>query len=327
MEERFGRDKVKKLLIIIIIIALVVAGGYFFFKGKNKKVNESEVTPERGSISIEIRLDGSVEPRNRIEIKPQVSGRIEDILVVEGQRVKKGEIIAWLSSTDRATLMDLARSKGEDEVKKWEDTYKPTPVISPINGFIISRTKEPGQSVSMSDVLLVMADELIVMANVDETDLRNIFLGQNVVISLDAYQDKKFGGKVEHIAYESTVVSNVTVYEVKILPVRAPGYFRAGMSATVSVLSQKKDDALLLPSDAIIDKGRKKMVKVKSQNPKGSRSERSEYKEVEVGINNGKQVEIVSGITENDVVLLPELGSKGSGSNRARVPGMMGGPR
>ncbi|MBU0952357.1 MAG: efflux RND transporter periplasmic adaptor subunit [Elusimicrobia bacterium] len=309
-----------KKAIIIIVAVLLVISGFLYFKGKKKKVNQMEINPEIGTIAVEFRLDASVEPRNRLEIKPQVSGRIEDVLVVEGQRVKKGEIIAWMSSTDRAALLDLARAKGEDEVKKWEDTYKPTPIIAPIDGFIILRNKEPGQTVSMSDVILVMADELIISANVDETDLKNIYLGQNVAISLDAYPDKNFTGKVEHIAYESTVVSNVTSYEVKIRPVRPPANFRAGMSATIQVIAQKKNDVLLLPIDAVIDKRGKKFVKVKTENKKDG-----ELKEVETGINNGKQIEIISGIEESDTILLPQTESKG-GSNTRRTGGMPGMP-
>jgi macrolide-specific efflux system membrane fusion protein len=63
-----------------------------------------------------------------------------------------------------------------------------------------------------------MADELIIKAYVDETDLRYVKLGQKVRISLDAYPDIKFTGVVEHISYESKQISNVTVYEVKIKP-------------------------------------------------------------------------------------------------------------
>ncbi|OGS22100.1 MAG: hypothetical protein A3J83_03770 [Elusimicrobia bacterium RIFOXYA2_FULL_40_6] len=309
-----------KKAIIIIIAVLLVVSGFLYFKGKKKKVNQMEINPEIGTIAVEFRLDASVEPRNRLEIKPSVSGRIEDVLVVEGQRVKKGEIIAWMSSTDRAALLDIARAKGEDEAKKWEDTYKPTPIIAPIDGFIILRNKEPGQTISMSDVILVMADELIILANVDETDLKNIHLGQNVAISLDAYPDKNFSGKVEHIAYESTVVSNVTIYGVKIRPVRTPANFRAGMSATIQVIAQKKDDVLLLPIDAVIDKRGKKFVKVKTETKKDG-----ELREVETGINNGKQIEIISGIKESDIILLPQSESK-SGTNARRMGGMPGMP-
>ncbi len=280
------------MVVVLSIIAVLVV--------KNKKMRflGFEIYPERGSIAIEFKVTGSVEPRNQIEIKPQISGRLEEILVVEGQNVKKGIVLVWMSSTDRSALLDSVRSKGAEEIKKWEDVYNPTPIIAPIDGFIIARLKEPGQTVTQNDSIVVMADELIIEANVDETDLRYIALGQQTKIFLDAYADKEFYGKIEHIAYKSQTINNVTVYKVKILPLDVPKLFRAGMTATIEVVSQKKEDVLLLPADAIVKKDNKKWVMVKSV------SRIPEMREIQTGIGNGKKVEIVSGISENEVVII-----------------------
>ncbi|MEE8638258.1 MAG: efflux RND transporter periplasmic adaptor subunit, partial [Candidatus Margulisiibacteriota bacterium] len=205
------------------------------------------VRVEVGSIKAEIPSTGIVEPRNRLEIKPPIAGRIDRVQVKEGQSVKKGQILAWMSSSDRAALLDAARAKGEAEVKRWEDVYKPTPIMAPLNGFIIQRAVEPGQTVSMNDPILVMADYLIVKAQVDETDIGNIRLGQPVNVELDAYPGKTIAGKVEHIAFESKIVSNVTIYEVDVLPGRVPAFFRAGMSTTVNFVLQEKNNILILP--------------------------------------------------------------------------------
>lgn len=296
-----------KKIIIGVIVILVIAGAVWFSKSK-KPARVRRIKPFVGSISVKVRVTGSVQPRNRLEVKPQVPGRIEDILVVEGQKIKKGEIIAWTSSTDRAALLDAARSKSEDEVKKWEDTYKPTPIISPLGGFIIARNKEPGQTVSASDVILVMADKLIITAAVDETDLRYIKLNQRVKIILDAYPDSGFAGSVEHIAYESKLISNVTVYEIKILPQEVPENFRAGMTATVELIAQQKNDILLLPSDAIQENKNGKFVEIMQDKSK------TIMKKIESGISDGKNTEIISGLTEEDTVVLTSGGSQKSGS-------------
>ena len=289
----------KKIIIIVTVIALVVAG-YLIFGKKKKPVVMEELRPERGSIAVEVRLNGNVNPRNRLEIKPQVSGRIDDVLVVEGQEVKKGQILAWMSSTDRAALLDAARSRGEAELKKWEDVYKPTPIMAPLNGFIIARNKEPGQSVTQSDALLVMADKLIVEANVDETDLKYMRLGQVVRIFLDAYPDRSFPGTVEHIAYESQLINNVTVYTVKIRPDRVPESFRAGMTATMQLMAQQKDDVLLVPAGALTTTDSRTFVTVKNADGKTS------TKRVTVGISNGKNTEITEGLTEEDTIVMPQ---------------------
>ena len=350
----------KKILVIVLVLAGIA--GYFMF-GRKKQTGgvNDEVKPERGSISIEFKVTGSVEPRNRLEIKPQVSGRIEEMLSKEGQAIKKGGTVAWMSSSDRAALIDAARSSNQKELSSWEDIYKPTPIIAPIEGFIIARLKEPGQTVSPSDVIFVLADRLIVEANVDETDLRNIEIGRRIDISLDSYPDKKFKGVIEHIAYEATVVNNVTVYKIKILPLSIPDVFRAGMTATVNIVAQKKDNALLLPSDAIIDTAGKKFVMVKKtgrvrasrrqretselgtepgaetkdsgrSGRRGKKKSRKKptmeftMREVETGIDNGKMVEIISGVNEDEVILMPEVESAGTTSRfRGGIPGLGGG--
>ena len=307
--------------IIPICVIIIIAGIFIYKKNRGREISAQELPPARGTIAIEFRETGSVQPRNELNISSQVSGRIEDILVVEGQRVKKGDVMVWMSSTDRAALLDAARTQGEAEMKKWEDVYNPTPIVAPVDGFITARLKEPGQSSSLADVILVMADKLIIEAYVDETDLRYMYLGQKVKTFLDAYPDQEFRGTVEHIAYRSETENNVTVYLVKILPDKVPAVFRSGMTATVEVVGETKKDVLKVPLDAITEKNGKKTVKVKSADGK------PEDREVVTGINNGKEVEIVSGITENDKLLMPELIKKASNMHFRGMPGMGGGGR
>src|SRR6185436_13241208 len=101
-----------------------------------------------------------------------------------GDWVKKGQILAWLSSSERAALLDAARARGPEEVKKWEELYKPTPMLAPIAGTLIARNFEPGQGVNASDGVLVLSDRLIVRANVDETDIAQLRVGQAARLTL-----------------------------------------------------------------------------------------------------------------------------------------------
>jgi membrane fusion protein, macrolide-specific efflux system len=291
----------KKIIIFSLIAAALGITAFLLLHKTKSSTALYEIYPTRGDIALTLKLNGNVNPRNLLEIKPQIAGRIESILVVEGQKVKKGEVLAWMSSTDRAALLDAALAAGPDEVKKWENVYKPTPVIAPLDGFIIDRNKEPGQTVGTADNILVMADKLIIEANVDETDLRYIRLGQNVQIVLDAYPDMKFPGVIEHIAYQSTVINNVTVYVVKILPVNAPSYFRAGMSATMEAVSQKRENAVQLPADAITYKNNEAYVTIR----KGT-TEETEMRKIKAGITSGRYTEIISGLTEKDLVVVQQ---------------------
>ena len=212
----------KLLPLILVVIILTSCGG----QKKTKKFETATVT--RGNLAAYIPSTGSVTPRNRLQIIPPVAGRVEQVLVQEGDRVRKGQILAWISSSDRAALMDAARSKGPDEVKYWDDVYKPAPIIAPIDGFIILRNFEPGQTFTMSDAILVMADRLIVKAQVDETDIGKIAPGEQATIVLDAYPNDKTDAVVESIEYESQIINNVTIYQVYVQPKNVPVYFKSG---------------------------------------------------------------------------------------------------
>ena len=279
--------------ILLLIATLTISS----CSGKEEEVLQ-KVKVERGTIKAQIQSTGIVEPRNRLEIKPPLAGRVDRIMVVEGQNVRKGQIIAYMSSSDRAALLDAARAKGEEEVKHWEDVYKPTPIIAPLNGFVIQKAIEPGQTVTAADPIIVMADHLIVKAQVDETDLASISLGQKVNIVLDAYSDKQISGKVEHIAYESTIVNNVTIYDVDVIPNRVPSFFRAGMSATVNFILGEKSDILVLPLNAVKKMGDKTYVFVEEK-------EKTKSVQIQTGMEDNLNIEIINGLSATDEVVIP----------------------
>lgn len=278
----------------ILIIAGVIA--FFILKPSSSEIDK-ETTMQQRDIKVEFRETGEVSPRNRLEIKPPFAGRIEEMLVEEGDSVKKGQTIAWMSSSERAAMIDAARSKGDAEYKRWSEIYKPTPILAPMDGFIILRQNEPGQTVTTSDAVLVMADDLIIESNVDETDLRYIKIGDTLFMYLDAYPDETFTGIVEHIAYESTVVSNVTVYTIKIRPVKKPSVFRSGMTATITIISDSKDNAWTIPNNFITTKNGISSVNVK--NTKGL----IESRIVDIGITDGRNTEITAGLDQSEKIV------------------------
>jgi membrane fusion protein, macrolide-specific efflux system len=278
---------------------------------------QKTATVTRGAINTSITSVGIVTPRNRLEIKPPIAGRVEQVLVSEGNNVTKGQTLAWMSSSDRATLIDAARAKGAEEQKYWEEIYRPAPVIAPLTGFIIKRSVEPGQSVTAGDAIIVMADRLIVKAQVDETDIGKISKGRKVILSLDAYPDKDIEGRVEHIAYESRTVSNVNIYEVDVIPEKVPPFFKSGMSASAKFVLSASDNALLLPAEAVKSfRGGSYVVIQDNKEIKISR--------IETGPGDGANIEIVSGLKEGDTVIIPDAKlSKELYSSGRRAPAAM----
>ncbi|MFA4858086.1 MAG: efflux RND transporter periplasmic adaptor subunit [Candidatus Margulisiibacteriota bacterium] len=296
----FAKQHFHLTFVVGFLSLIFLALGLVGCVGGGNKTEVERVKVTRGNLLASLSSTGTVVPRNRLEIKPQVSGRVEEMLMEEGQKVKKGQILAYLSSTERATLLDAARAKGKDELEHWQEVYRPAPVIAPLDGFIIQRTVEPGQSVQATDVLLVMADYLIVRAEVDESDIGQIRLGQKAEIVLDPYPVQKFSGKVSHIDYESTVVNNVTVYEVDIRMEGNASVFRSGMSATVNFLLEQKENVLLLPAQAVKSSRGASYVFIWKNGEKYPKTV-----QVEIGLETSEKVEIVSGVNAGDEVIIP----------------------
>ncbi|MFA5147004.1 MAG: efflux RND transporter periplasmic adaptor subunit [Candidatus Omnitrophota bacterium] len=280
----------------IVIMALI-----FLVKLKGKPSGEvtREIRPALGSIRTTITSTATVQPQNRLEVKPPISGRIDRILVREGDKVKVGQTLALMSSTERAALLDAARGRGEEEMKYWEDVYKATPLISPIDGEVIVSTDDPGQTVTASEAVMVLSDHLIVQAQVDETDIGGVRVGQEAVINLDAYPKIKVNGRVDHIYYESTVVNNVTIYQVDIVPETVPEVFRSGMSATVNIAEKTKENALLIPLEAVKRNNEGPYVLIS----RGA-GRAPEERKIELGISDEKNAEVVSGLSEQDTILV-----------------------
>lgn len=284
------------LLIVLIIVTSIVIK---MRQGKTIKEIAKKINPTYGKIEVFISTTGTVQPQNRLEIKPPINGRIEEILVKEGNKVKKGQILAWMSSTERAALLDAARPQGEEALKYWQEAYKPTPLIAPINGEVIVRAVEPGQTVTSTTPVVVLSDRLIVKAQVDETDIGKVKLDQAAIISLDAYPGQKVKSKVDHIAYESKVVNNVTIYEVDILPGSVPDVFRSGMSANVDIIERSKENVLLIPLEAV-KQDRKGSFVLLSQGPGKEPVKRI----VKLGISDDQNAEIISGLETKDKIIV-----------------------
>lgn len=292
----------RKWIKLMIIVLIGVAGGAYWMlrekQGDAPPVFEP-VTLERGHLEKTIEATAVVEPRNRIEIMPPLDGHIDEVLVDEGQEVTKGTIVATMSSTERASLLDAARARGADVLAKWEDAYKQTSLIAPLDGTIISRDTEPGQTVTTQDSVLVLSDRLIVSTQVDETDIGTVKVGQNVRITLDAYREMEISGAVSRIAYEASTVNNVTIYEVQIEPTEIPECMKSGMTATVAFILAEVDDALSVPVGAVQGPPGRQFVFIKGA---GVDAE-PERQRVKTGITSGGQIEIVEGLDGDENVV------------------------
>jgi macrolide-specific efflux system membrane fusion protein len=310
------RNKKWKIgLALLIIVGLAVIFVIILKQKQPATAGIKLISPAYGTIQTSIATTATVTPENRLAIKPPVNGRVDKILVKEGDYVKVGQTLALMSSTERATILDAARAQNKEQLAYWEEVYKPTPLIAPINGQVIVQTVQPGQTVTTSDAVTVLSDRLIVQAQVDETDIGKILVGQKAVISLDAYPDTKVQGTVDHIYYESTIINNVTIYEVNILPKKVPVIFRSGMSANVDIIEQSKENILMIPLEAVKQDAEGSFVLISQGN-----GEKPVKRGVQLGISDDKNVEVVSGLETQDKVVITTQTyqpskDQGSGSN------------
>lgn len=293
---------VKKIVILFIAAIILVIAVVVFIKIKPKaNLGDSvkEISPIVGAVKTSISTTGTVLPKNRLEIKPPVGGRIESVLVKEGEKVKVGQTLVWMSSTERAALLDAAQGQGAEKLKYWQEAYKPIALLAPIDGEVIVATTQPGQTVTTADAAVVLSDHLIVRAQVDETDIGKITQKQNATISLDAYPDTKIKAQVEHIYYESKTVNNVTIYEVDLYPEDIPLFFRSGMNATVDFVIKGKEGAILIPEEAVSRENKGNFVSVKQADGKELLKV-----SVELGLSDGKNIEVISGLKQDDLIVM-----------------------
>jgi len=295
----------KKTIIALIVFA-VSGSAVYLYRGRQETdrngpgARYETFIVKRGNIEVSSQSTASVRPQNRLQIKPPLAGRIEEVRAKEGDAVKAGQTIAVMSSSDRAAVLDAARARGGDALARWMDVYKATPVMAPLDGTIIARNIEPGQAVSAADDLFVLSDVLIIEAQVDETDLGSVATGQSCRIVIDAYPDRPFSGRVSHIAFEAKTVQNVTVYAVEIMPDEIPPFMRSGMTAHVTFLAKSAQGVLCIPVEAVQGDGLNKSVNVGDP-------EKNAPVAIKTGLSDGRMIEVQTGLAEGDVVLVPRI--------------------
>jgi HlyD family secretion protein len=157
---------------------------------------------------------------------------------------------------------NLATAKGSleqklSDFKKAETNLGFANIYSPIDGVILSRDVDEGQTVAASfstPTLFTIAQDLKQMqveADVDEADIGNVKQGQRVVFTVDAFPGEEFNGAVTQVRLNSTVESNVVTYKVIIKADNPDEKLKPGLTATVSIYTMEIKDILILEAKAL----------------------------------------------------------------------------
>jgi len=216
--------------------------------------------------------------------------------------------------------------QAQASLKKAETDLGYTRIYSPVDGIVVSRDVDVGQTVAASfqtPTLFTIAQDLTKMqieTNVDEADIGNVREGLEVTFTVDAYPNTVFSGRIKQVRIASSVVENVVTYPV-IIDVSNPDLMlKPGMTANVTIITDKKENVLAVPSAAF----RYKPSAYEGELLRGRvlwvlQDDLPVPKQVETGITDGAYVEIVEGdLKEGDRVIIGEEAGSAKGRASAR---------
>ncbi|HEY7099052.1 MAG TPA: efflux RND transporter periplasmic adaptor subunit [Terriglobales bacterium] len=228
-------------------------------------------------------------------------------LALNKQNVAKAQLVVL-----KAKVAQAGAQVGQDRanMKQLEEQLGYTDIVSPIDGVVLSRDVEMGDAVSSilvlgSSATLVMTlgdtSEVYVKGKVDESDIGKVYLGQPARIKVESFKDKTFNGKVTKISPMGVEKDNVTTFEVRVSINNPGGELKAEMTANAEIILEEHKNVLQIPEGAILyDKDKKASVEV----PDPSAKEGKKKLAVNIGISNGAKTELLSGLKENDQVVL-----------------------
>lgn len=163
----------------------------------------------------------------------------------------------WESAELSYKTAKLAVTTSQAAVLKARTNLGYATISSTIDGVVISRAVEEGQTVAASfstPTLFTIANDLTkmrVIANVDEADIGEVQEGQRVTFTVDAYPNDQFTGKVVQVRLEATTTSNVVTYEVVIEAPNPDLKLKPGLTASVNIFTMEQNDVLLIPSKSL----------------------------------------------------------------------------
>ena len=226
--------------------------------------------------------------------------------------VNKQDLARANQVVSKAKLMQAQAqvTQSRANLAQFEEQYRNSTIVAPIDGVVLSRDVEVGDAVSSilvlgSSATLIMTlgdtHEVFVKGKVDESDVGKVYLGQNARIKVESFKDKTFTGKVTKISPMGAEKDNVTTFEVRVSIDNSKGELKAVMTANAEIILEEHKGVLIIPEGSLIyDKDKKASVEV--PDPKAKDGKRKVA--VAVGISNGAKTELLSGLKENDQVIL-----------------------
>ncbi len=204
----------------------------------------------------------------------------------------------------------------KEEVQRAQTNLGYATITSPIDGVVLSKSVEEGQTVAASfstPELFTIAQDLTnmqVVADVDEADIGDVKNGERVTFTVDAYPDDTFEGTVTQVRQEATTTNNVVTYEVVISAPNADLKLKPGLTANVTIFTAERKNVLSVPSKALRytptkeTVGKMKIVDCNGKNKVWTLDgNRIVAHSVNIGMTDGTHTEILSGVSSGTAVI------------------------
>ena len=228
-------------------------------------------------------------------------------LALNKQNVARANLIVAKAKLTQE-IANVAKAKAALEQNRQE--YQYSTIVAPIDGIVLSRDVEVGDAVSSILVMgsaatqvMTIGDihEVYVLGKVDESDIGSVTMNQPARIKVESFKDKTFNGRVTKIAPMGVEKDNVTTFEVRVSIDNPGGELKTTMTANAEIILEEHPNVLTVPEAAIIyDKDKNAFVEV--VDPKAKEGKRKIS--IAAGISNGSKTEVLSGLKENEQVVL-----------------------
>lgn len=288
----------------------------------NDVVKAGQLIAEMDKVTLQAELQSSqaVLASNKTEYEYRLKEYTRTKTLYEKQLVSDSEYDEALYLYEKARN---AYEQSKADIVKVKRNLGYATINSPIDGVVISRAVEEGQTVAAgfeTPTLFTIANDLTqmrVIADVDEADIGQVADGQRVTFTVDAYPDDVFEGVVEQVRLEATTSSSVVTYEVVITAHNPDLKLKPGLTANVTIYTLEKNDVLVIPTKALRYVPDEELLSSIGFSIEASTAENDgEYREVWVkddhtlrarlvrtGSASGDKTEITEGLTDGETVV------------------------
>src|SRR6266702_4585331 len=246
------------LVLIVAIVAISAAA-----RRDRGQAVRFETTGRRDLVAA-VTASGKIQPKKKVDVSADITGRITKIAVREGDFVKQGQFLIQIDPTIYEANLQQARAA----VQSARDNLRKTTLVAPMTGRVTRLAVEEGEvavpSTFSKDIglLLTVSDLSVIQAKVkvDETDVVRVHLGDSVEVSIDAFPDTAFIGRVTKVSDSSVRDATSTAtgqndravdYEVEITLDKPPTDIRPDLSATARIVTDTRKQALSIPIIAL----------------------------------------------------------------------------